>query len=131
MQNAFLTIVTMVDGEEHRISRKAEMELAPLSAALHYEEEAARVCLELKDGEVYFQREGDYSLSMHLVEGQTTEGQLSLAAFQGALTIMTKKIAYNISKSGLLLKVEYTLIFGEEKQEMRLRISARYHLEEK
>lgn len=131
MQKAFLTIVTTVDDVEHRIFRDAEMELTPLSAVLRYQEDGAIVRLEVKEGNVNFQREGDYSLSMYLVEGKTTEGILSFAASSGTIAVETKKIAYTISKNGLLLKVAYALLFGKEKQEMRLRISARYHLEEK
>ena len=131
MQRAFLTITTTVDGEESRISRVAEMELSSCSARLRYEEQGAFIAIEVADGAVSYVCEGDYGLSLRLLEGKQTEGQLSLGATQGVLLVTTKKVQYNISKSGLLLKMEYTLLFGEEKQEMRLNISARYHLEEK
>lgn len=130
MQRAFLSITTTVDGEEHRISRDAEMELSSVSAVLRYEEEGAMVSLEIVDGVVSYVREGDYGLSLRLVEGQRTEGKLLLGASSGTMLAETKKIQYNISKSGLLFKAEYTLLFGEEKQEMRLNVSARYHSEE-
>ena len=131
MQRAFLTITTTVDGVSNRISRDAEMELSSFSALLRYEEQGAFVNVKVENGIVTYLREGDYGLSICLIEGKQTEGTLCLGASRGSMLVETKKIQYNISKSGLLLKAEYTLLFGEEKQEMRLNISARYHSEEK
>ena len=131
MQDGFLTIVTTVDGTESRISRKAEMEIAPLSAVLRYQDEAATVSIFVAGDEVRYERYGDYSLALSLKEGAQTQGTISVAGADGELRVITHRLGYNIGKGSLLLKLHYTLDFGEEKQDMRLRINAKIYSEEK
>jgi hypothetical protein len=132
MQDAYLTISTTVDGKESRMSCKAELALAPTSAVLRYQDENASVSLTLNGDSLTIERMGDYGLYLPLTENAYTVGRLSIAGQDGDVKIYTKRLAYTIGKSSLLLQLFYTLFFGEEKQEMRLRIRAsQNHSEEK
>ncbi len=124
MRDGYLTIVTSVDGTETRFSTKAEMEIAPLSAVLCYNDADANVTISLRGNEAVIERCGDYSMRLCLREGEDTNGTLSIAGSVGEVKIFTERLAYSISKSSILLQMYYTLIFGEEKQNMRLRINA-------
>lgn len=124
MQHGFLTIVTTVDGEESRFSCKAEMELSSLSALLRYHDGNADVTISFSREEILIQRVGDYSMRLPLHEGEQTSGVLTLAGNEGRLSVYTHKATYCLRKNALLAQLHYILDFGEEKQEMRLRINA-------
>lgn len=124
MQDGFLTIITTVDGTESRFSCKAEMEWDSLSAVLCYTDGEANVTLSLKNGECIIRRQGDYSMSLRLCENTQTDGVLSIAGNQGSLQVFTNRLSYDISEKRLLALIYYTLNFGTEQQEMRLRINA-------
>ena len=127
-----MTISTTVDGKESRTSCKAELELAPMTAVLCYHDENASVSLTLNGASLTIERRGDYGLYLPLTENAYTVGRLSIAGQDGEVKIYTERLAYTIGKSSLLLQLFYTLFFGEEKQEMRLRIRAsQNHSEEK
>ena len=127
-----MTISTSVDGEESRLSCKAEMEYTALSARLRYSDQAAEVTVSVNANEAIVQRKGDYGLYLPLKENERTTGILSIAGNEGKVEIFTKKLAYSIGKNSLLMQLHYTLNFGAEQQEMRLRIHARQnHSEEK
>ena len=124
MQNGFLTIVTAVDGVESRISCKAEMELGPLSAVLRYSDENATVEMHINGNAVGIKRNGDYSMHLLLEEGKRTKGAIAIAGNIGDLVAETERVAYTIGKNSILMQLHYALIFGEEKQDMRIRLSA-------
>lgn len=124
MQDGFLTIVTTVDGTQSRFSCKAEMEWDSLSAVLRYAQENATITVSLKNGELKIDRTGDYGMSLLLRENESTAGTLSVAGSEGALEAYTERLAYSIAKNRLLMQIYYTLNFGTEKQNMRLRINA-------
>ena len=124
MQEVFLTIWTAVDQEESRFSCKAEMESSSLSAVLCYTEENARVAIYVAETETRIEREGDYSMRLCLRENCRTQGTLSIGGNEGVLDVSTKRIAYTMTKNSLLLQLEYTLHFGKEVQQMRLRLKA-------
>ena len=132
MQDAYLTISTTVDGKESRMSCKAELELVSTSASLRYRDENASVSLSLYGDSLTIERVGDYGLYLPLTENAYTVGRISIAGQDGNVKIYTERLAYTIGKSTLLLQLFYTLFFGEEKQEMRLRVrAAQNHSEEK
>lgn len=124
MRDGLLTIQTSVDGTENRFSTKAEMEISPLSAVLSYNDADANVTISLRGNEAVIERRGDYSMRLCLREGEDTDGTLSIAGSVGEVKIFTERLAYSIRKNSILLQMYYTLIFGEEKQNMRLRINA-------
>ena len=124
MRDGFLTINTTIDGSESRFSSKAEMEITPLSAVLRYIEEQATVTLTLRGNHLLIERQGDYGLCLSLTEGAETQGVLSIAGSKGAVKVFTERLAWSIGKNTVLLQAYYTLDFGNEKQMMRLRLSA-------
>ncbi|MBQ2740328.1 MAG: DUF1934 domain-containing protein [Clostridia bacterium] len=124
MQEVFLTIWAAVDQEESRFSCKAEMESSSLSAVLRYTQENARVVINVSETETRIAREGDYSMRLCLRENCRTQGTLSIGGNEGVLDVSTKRIAYTMTKNSLLLQLEYALHFGQEVQQMRLRIKA-------
>ena len=124
MQEVFLTIWTAVDQEESRFSCKAEMEASSLSAVLRYTQEGACTTIHIEETETRIERDGDYSMRLCLRENCRTKGTLSIAGNDGELDVSTKRIAYTITKNSLLLQLEYTLHFGKEDQQMRLRLKA-------
>ena len=132
MQDGFLTISTTVDGEESRYSCNAKMEYTALSALLRYRDQNAEVTVSVSENGATVERNGDYGLYLPLKENERTIGTLSIAGNEGSVEIYTEKLAYTIRKNTLLMQIHYTLCFGGEKQEMRLRIHAKQnHSEEK
>ena len=124
MQEVFLTIWTAVDQEESRFSCKAEMECSSLSAVLRYTQENSRTTIYVEENETRIERDGDYSMRLSLRENCRTQGMLSIGGNEGVLDVITKRIVYTITKHSLLLQLEYALYFGNEVQQMRLRIKA-------
>ncbi|MBE7068499.1 MAG: DUF1934 domain-containing protein [Clostridiales bacterium] len=122
MQACQIEITSTVDGKQTVFSQKGYCVLAPLSATLQYTEHNAKVTLELKNGVVNIHRIGEYSLSLLLKKGETCDGTLGISGYEGNVQTKTTKLAYSLSETALLLSLHYELIFGEEKQEMKLRI---------
>ena len=126
MEDCRLTITTMVNGEESNIIRRGTMQLLPLSAKLSYQDEDAIVHLQLDKNCAYIERKGDYTLSLHLVPEEQNIGHIGIMGSDGEIVVYTHKVAYSIGQDSLLLSLHYDLLFGEEKQEMKLRLLARY-----
>ncbi len=125
MQPCLLTIVTSTDGEERVFSQGAEMELAPLSAVLCYNQEGGSVRLCLENGMVTVERTGAYVLRLCLAEGKTTRGVLGLPGMEGEVETTTGYVGYTIRERSLLLSIKYTLRFDSGSQEMKIRLAAR------
>lgn len=127
MEKAKLTINTQVDDQaETTASYKADMKLTANSAFLSYMDGEAKVTLSLQNGEVYILREGDYTLNLHLVEGQELPATLGILGNEGKIKTQTRSINYSITRDSLLLSIKYALLFSQdEKQEMKLRLIAR------
>ena len=121
-----VNIVTTTDGKASEISRRAECTFGLNSARICYREESASVQVILQDGCVDILRKGDYGMSLHLVEGETSAGTLEMGGKAGELCIAVDRIGYSVTAKSLLLKLQYAILFGEEeKQEINLRLYAR------
>ena len=127
MKQCKLTITSAVDGEENSVLRVGEMQLSPLSAQITYREEEAIVHLRLQNNRAWIEREGDYKLFLPLEQDKLCKGSIGILGTEGNVEVFTHKIAYSIGKDSLLLSLQYQLIFGEEKQEMKLRILSRFY----
>lgn len=127
MKKAKLTINTQVDNaSETTASYEAEIELTENTALLRYEEQGAKVTLVLKNGEIFIDRAGDYTFSLHLAEGQELPASLGILGSVGDIKTKTNSIQYSITERSFLLSIKYALIFtGNEKQEMKLRLIVR------
>lgn len=126
MKRCRLTITTVADGQTTDFSCEGLLDLSLCSAKLYYEQDGAKVSLAL-DGEIaLIDRVGDYGLRLYLKRGEKTDGSLILGGNEGGIQTFTHKVAYSVAKDSLLLSLHYDLLFGTDKQEMKLRILARY-----
>ena len=126
MKSCKVTITTAVDGRETEFSCKGELALSAYSATLRYRQENADVSLVLDGETAKIERVGDYSLRLFLKNGRESEGALGLGDSGGNIQIFTHRVVYSIGKNSLLASLRYDLLFGKERQEMNLRILARY-----
>lgn len=126
MQKCKFTIWTTVDGQTSVLEREGEMSLAREEVRLCYREENAFVTLSVQGEYAQISREGDYSMRLELKRGETLDGTLGIGGGQGKIQAYAHKINYSITKDSLLLLLEYDLLFGEEKQKMKLRMLSRY-----
>lgn len=127
MKKAKLTINTQVDEQEDMTATfSADMQLSVNSALLSYVDGGAKVTLSLQNGAVNIRREGDYTLNLHLVEGEELPASLGILGNEGRIRTQTKAIHYSITRESLLLSIKYAILFSkEERQEMKIRLIAR------
>ncbi len=125
MQYCTITITTTVDEKQTTAKRHGNMQLSATSAVLVYREESAQVSISLfpEYGEIV--RVGDYTLKLPLKTGEVLQGKIGIGDSHGAVEVDTHKIAFSTSENSLLAQLQYTLIFGKERQVMRLRIHAK------
>lgn len=127
----YITIVTTVDGKSETHRRKAEeTEFTSVSALLRYREENAAVELWFSPTETTMQRRGDYSMRLRFVDGETTQGALGFGDSEGEVSVFTHGVSYTVKQGSFLALLRYALIFGEEKQEMSVRITAKEEISE-
>ena len=125
MEQCRLTITTVVNGEESSILRVGKMKLMPLSAELSYKEENADIHLKVENNCAWIERQGDYTLFLPLKEQELRQGTIGIMGSEGEVGVFAHKISYSIGKNSLMLSLHYDLLFGDEKQEMKLRILSR------
>ena len=126
MQKCHLTIRTTADGQASEIAREGEMELYACGAKLSYREDDALITM-LFDGErVKIDREGDYVLRLLLVRNRLQKGALGFGGAEGEVETFAHKIAYAVTEKALTAQLHYDLVFGAEKQQMLLHISAHF-----
>lgn len=126
MKKCRVTITTVVDGQENTITREGEMELSTASATLIYREEnaATRICLDHEKAEI--ERIGDYTMHLHLLSGELTDGEIGLGGSSGGIQSFTHRIQYSLTEQSLLLSLRYDLMISGETQKMQIRLTARY-----
>ena len=127
MQYCTIIIATTVDGKQTTAKYQGEMQVSSSSVLLAYTEENAKVSLSLSSAHGEIMREGDYSLKLPLRTGETLQGWIGVNGSQGEVGVFTDKITFSTSENGVLAQLHYTLIFGQERQVMRLRIHATAH----
>ena len=126
MQKCKFTIWTSADGQTSVLESEGEMSLDREEVRLAYREDNAFVSLIVQGERAQISREGDYSLRLLLKRGEKLDGLLGIGDGQGKIQTVAHKINYSITKDSLLLLLEYDLLFGEEKQEMKLRLLSRF-----
>ena len=120
MQKCTLTLVTMADGRETRETHQAEVEVEQASVCVRYLDGVSSVFLSLSKGEATIERVGDYAMRLPLKSGTKTQGSLSVAGATGELHAFTKAVDFAVKTTGILFRLDYQLLFEEEKQEMRV-----------
>lgn len=126
MKKCRVTITTVVDGQENMIVREGEMELSTASATLVYREENAATRIYLEGEKVDIERIGDYTMRLHLIRGQLTDGEIGLGGASGGIQSFTHRIQYSATEQSLLLSLGYDLMISGETQRMQIRLMARY-----
>ncbi len=122
MQACKITLTTSVDGKETQIVRTGSISLSLSQTLVRYQEENAVLTLIFEKDSVKLERRGDYGLSLLLKQGEYSNGTLGLNGANGNMRVYAHKISYSIAKDSLLASLHYDLIFGEERQEMKLRL---------
>lgn len=122
MQTCKITLTTSVDGKEAQIVRTGRVVLSLSKSMVSYQEENADITLIFEKECVKLERRGDYALSLLLKQGELSDGKLVFGGSVGNIRVKTHKVSYSIGKDSLLACLSYDLIFGEEKQEMKLRM---------
>ena len=124
MQYCTISIATTVDGQQTTAKYHGNMQVSASLVRLIYTEENAKVDILLSATHGEIVREGDYSFQLPLKTGETLQGKIGINGNQGEVGVYTDKIAFSTSENGLLAQLHYHLIFGQERQDMRLRIHA-------
>lgn len=125
MRTCDISITTVADGKKTSFSAKGEMLLSAYKAQLAYREEQSRVQVYLETETAMILREGDYTLRIPLKRGEMTSGTLGVGGNEGEIKAFAYKVEYSIREDSLLAILHYDLLFGEGRQEMKLRVVAR------
>ena len=120
-----VTVVTKTDGKETSITKKGELFLDGAEAVVRYFEDNANVEITAKERQILIKRQGDYSMTLPLKEGETLDGSLGIGGSEGSLRVHTHKVSYAVRDGAFLLAAQYVLFFGTEEQEMKIRLLAK------
>lgn len=124
MYNCSVTIITTADGKKTEITRAGVLTVSSSVTSVTYEEEDAHVCVRLENGVVMIERTGGYTLFLRLVKGELTEGTIGISSSQGTVQTKTYRIAYVKKENAFELSLHYDLLFGEERQNIKIRLYA-------
>ena len=125
MQACKLTITTTVDEKENTVVYDGKIDVEETAVVLTYEEGASLICITLQKGIALIDRQGDYSLRLHLEEGKTKEGGLGIGGSEGDILTKTHRVKYSFANNIFKLSLCYDLIFMEgEAQRMKLNLKA-------
>ena len=119
-------ITTVVDGQENTIAREGEMELSATAVTLIYREEKGSTRIHLEGESADIHRIGDYTMGLHLVSDERTDGEIGLGGSNGKIESFTHRIQYSTTEQSLLLFLHYDLLISGERQEMKIRLMARF-----
>ncbi len=126
MKECLLTIATTVDGQENKTVKQAEGEFSLSQTQLTYREENALVSLRLSNNRLEITRIGDYTLHLSLCQGETLKGILGFGNAEGDISVHTHKLAYSHSQNSFMLMAHYTLYFGCETQDTKIRLQVKF-----
>jgi hypothetical protein len=122
IQTCKITLTTSADGKETQIVRTGSVFLSLSKSIVRYSDENAEFTLIFEKDSVKLERRGDYGLSLLLKQGEYSDGMLGFGGSNGNIRVYAHKINYSTGKDSLLASLHYDLIFGEERQEMKLRL---------
>ena len=125
MRACNVMLSTKTDGVGNETIRDGEIEIFPRAANLIYRDDNAIVKLSLHGERVEVCREGDYTLSLFLQNGKTTEGEIGIGGNSGKILTKTHAIDYKITEDYVVARLRYDLLIGTERQEMELSLLAK------
>jgi hypothetical protein len=118
-----------VDGAETVTKKDAQATETAQGIAFRYAETDGVSVLRFHNGYAEIERAGGYGMRLTLKEGERSVGALSLGGQDGELLAFTHKISYSKTQNRFFALLKYDLLFGEEKQEMRVRVQADFSTE--
>ena len=125
MQACKFTIITSVDEKENPVIYDGKIDIGEAMVVLAYEEGASQICITLQKGIALIDRQGDYSLRLHLEEGKTKESGLGIGGAEGNILTKTHRVKYSFANNIFKLSLCYDLIFAEDEvQRMKLNLKA-------
>lgn len=125
MQACRFTITTAVDEKENTVIYYGKIDVSETMVVLTYEEGASQICITLQKGIALIDRQGDYSLRLHLEEGKTKESGLGIGGAEGNVLTKTHRVKYSLERNVFKLSLRYDLIFmKDEVQKMKLNLKA-------
>ncbi len=110
---------------ENSIVREGEMKISFTDVELRYREENAFVYMKLQGDCAEIERQGDYSLRLHLKQDEETKGSIGIGGTDGEIGTFAHRVAYSVSKDSVLLSLHYDLLISGDVQTMKLRLLAR------
>lgn len=119
MNNCSILIKTVADGVENTVRRDGKF-LVGETVKICYAEQSAEICLTIENGCVTIERKGDYGMFLQLTPHTITAGTLSISGNQGEIRVQTERVECTQSENGLRVRLQYTLLIGNERQEMQL-----------
>lgn len=125
MQFFELDITTHTNGEKTSLKVKADCTFENGVFNAIYRDNGATVCMQITEKTAKIRRVGDYSLDVTLEKGKRTVSKLGFGSNEGEIATVTDEVSLLARENGVLIFLEYSLDFGREKQNMKLRILAR------
>ena len=121
-----LTCVTDTDGSETTLRTRARIEEDGKKIRLQYTdgEAVATICFEGKSA--FIEREGEYTLTLPLKEGETTQGALGILGSIGEFPVTTNRVEYLWRNKKLMARLSYTLLMSGEQQNMKVRLTTSF-----
>ncbi len=124
MQICKLTIISIVDGVETKSVHMGGIERKNEEIFLRYKEESSDVGIQFSANFAKIERRGEYALSLHLSK-ENSVGRLYVGGSEGELFVKTEEVVYTQGEDFFEGNLHYRLLFGEESQDMQLKIYAR------
>lgn len=123
MQACEFKITTTVDEKENTIIYDGKIDVSDTMVVLTYQEGASQVCITLQKGVAFIDRQGDYTLRLHLEEGKLHESGLGIGGAEGNVLTKTHRVKYSLEGKVFKLSLRYDLIFmADEVQKMKLNL---------
>ena len=124
MQEYKLTLSTTVDGNSTQISKTGQIEFDEGVLTLVYADEESQTTVKVEKGKAEVIRKGDYAMHLYLEEGKTKTGELQIATGKGEIQVKAHQVKCEVKADKALVTLLYDILFGEEKQEMQIRVLA-------
>ena len=122
MKNCKITITTAIDNQSTETTREGQALLTPFKAKALYNEVGAQVEISLEEELLRIVRTGDYTQTLLFKNGETLEGKLGIGGSEGVIYTHTEKMIFSLSDSSLLLSLHYSLLIGDEPQDIKIRM---------
>ncbi len=119
-------ITTTADGKESRFVCHGTLEVEAREIRLRYEETSGTTEVYFDGNAVTITRQGDYSMHLLLRKGEICMGKLGISNSEGVVQTQTDRIAYSVKNYGVTMTLHYALVFGLERQAMKIKIVAKY-----